>query len=257
MAYRITIDPGHGGRDPGAVFEGRRESDDNLDLALAVGEILAENGVEVEYTRTTDVYNTPFEKAMMANNAGSDFFISFHRNSSVTPGQSGAEVLVYDNQGKKAEVAEAILENLAEVGFGNRGVTERPNLVVLRRTKMPAIMLETGFINSDSDNAIFDQEFYEVARAIADGVLDELDLREEEDWVPDSPLYRVQVGAFRNQESAKNLVTQLMEEGYPAVMVTDGNLYKVQVGAYQNLDYAVMMEQHLKNNGYFTWIVSA
>ena len=67
MPYSIMMDAGHGGRDPGAVYNGRQEKDDNLRLALAVGEILQENGIQVEYTRTTDVYETPYQKAMEAN----------------------------------------------------------------------------------------------------------------------------------------------------------------------------------------------
>ena len=61
----VVIDAGHGGADPGAKFEGRQEKDDALRLALAVGKILSENGVDVRYTRTDDTYNTPLEKATM------------------------------------------------------------------------------------------------------------------------------------------------------------------------------------------------
>lgn len=77
MAYKVIIDAGHGGADFGATYNGRKEKDDNLDLALAVGNILSQNGIDVVYTRTTDVYQTPFEKAALANEAGADFFISF------------------------------------------------------------------------------------------------------------------------------------------------------------------------------------
>ena len=56
MAYSIMLDAGHGGQDPGAVYKGRQEKDDNLKLALAVGKILEDNGINVSYTRTTDVY---------------------------------------------------------------------------------------------------------------------------------------------------------------------------------------------------------
>lgn len=77
MAYSIMLDAGHGGQDPGAVYKGRQEKDDNLKLALAVGKILEDNGINVSYTRTTDVYQTPFEKAQLANQAGVDYFISF------------------------------------------------------------------------------------------------------------------------------------------------------------------------------------
>ena len=80
IRQRVVIDAGHGGEyDPGAVFEGRQEKDDNLRLALAVGDILENNGVEVIFTRVTDVYDTPYEKADMANEAEADFFVSIHR----------------------------------------------------------------------------------------------------------------------------------------------------------------------------------
>ena len=81
MPYSIMIDAGHGGNDPGAVYKGRREKDDNFALAMEVGRILSENGVDVLYTRTTDDYISPFERARLANEAKVDFFISFHRNS--------------------------------------------------------------------------------------------------------------------------------------------------------------------------------
>ena len=64
---KVIIDAGHGGMDPGAIHEGRMEKNDTLNLALAVGDILKKNGVDVVYTRTDDVYDTPFEKAQIAN----------------------------------------------------------------------------------------------------------------------------------------------------------------------------------------------
>ena len=77
---RVMIDAGHGGEEPGSIYEGRREKDDNLKLALAVGEILSRNGVDVLYTRVTDVYQSPLEKAQIANRSGADYFVSIHRN---------------------------------------------------------------------------------------------------------------------------------------------------------------------------------
>lgn len=132
----IVIDAGHGGADPGAVFEGRQEKDDTLRLALAVGKILEENGQNVIYTRTTDVYQTPFQKATIGNEARADFFVSIHRNSSPVAGQySGVETLVYERSGIKEEMAENINRELEEAGFENLGVKERPGLVVLRGLK--------------------------------------------------------------------------------------------------------------------------
>lgn len=144
---------------------------------MAVGELLSRQGVSVIYTRTTDVYQTPFEKAQMANQADADFFISFHRNSSEEPNQyTGVETLVYDNSGIKQTMAENINGALSELGFRNLGVKARPGLVVLRRTKMPALLIETGFLNNEQDNTLYDEKQEEIARAIADAVLGTLDL---------------------------------------------------------------------------------
>ena len=175
MPYTIMLDAGHGGRDPGAVYNGRQEKDDSLALTLAVGELLQERGVDVLYTRTTDVYESPYQKAMEANAAGADFFISIHRNSSPEANTySGVESLVYNKSGIKLEMAENINEQLEAVGFVNLGVKERPGLVVLRRTRMPAVLVEVGFINSDTDNMLFDNNFDDMALGIAEGILDTL-----------------------------------------------------------------------------------
>ena len=80
-------------------------------------------------------------------------FISFHRNASPNANEyQGVETLVFDDQGIKAEMARNVNANLEQVGFRNIGVKERPNLTVLRRTKIPAILIEAGFLNSDQDN---------------------------------------------------------------------------------------------------------
>lgn len=173
--YRIALDAGHGGSDPGAVYKGRQEKVDTLDLTLAVGDILKKNGIDVYYTRTTDEYETPFKKATDANNSGADLFVSIHRNSSENPNQySGVETLVYSDTGLKAEVARNINNQLEDAGFKNLGVDERKNLVVLKRTKMPAVLVEAGFINNDKDNYLFDEEFDSIAQAIADGILESI-----------------------------------------------------------------------------------
>ena len=113
MPYSIMLDAGHGGRDPGAVYQGRQEKDDTLNLVLAIGQILQERGIDVEYTRTTDVYETPYEKAMEANNAGVDFFVSIHRNSFPIDNEvSGVESLVYALTGIKYQMALNINEQL-------------------------------------------------------------------------------------------------------------------------------------------------
>ena len=268
---KVVVDAGHGGSDPGAVSDGRREKDDNLALALAVGSILAENGVDVVYTRTDDTYETPFQKAQKGNQEGADLFISIHRNSSPEKDQySGVETLLYDESGIKKELAENINRELAKEGFQNLGIRERPGLVVLRRTRMPAALIEVGLINTQADNELLDQNFDGVVRAIADGILmtlrkngllseenrsTALEYSEEPDGSEHKSFrYRVQTGAFRREENAWKLYQKLLKQCFPAEIGKDEDFFLVWVGNYEKLDNAVKMEQKLKRLGYATYI---
>ncbi len=248
---KIIIDAGHGGVEPGAAYQGRQEKNDTLRLALAVGQILSRAGMNVVYTRVSDIYQTPFEKAMIANNSEADYFLSIHRNAMPVPGTaSGAETLVYENSGVPAMLAANINEQLEYAGFHNLGTIERPGLIVLRRTEMPAVLVEAGFIDNEADNIFFDRNFEKIAQAIADGVL--ATVREEE---AQPYYYQVQVGAFRNQEYAERLLNQLLDQGFPAFIVVDDGLFKVRSGAFLDLDNAAWMERTLRGMGYPTLLV--
>lgn len=298
--YKIAVDAGHGGSDYGATYNGRAEKDDNLKLALAVGDILEKNGIDVVYTRTTDEYETPFKKATDANDAKADYFVSIHRNSSPMPNQyTGVETLVYNNSGIKSQMAANINSELEKAGFKNLGINERPNLVVLKRTKMPAVLVEAGFINNDKDNETFDKNFNQIANGIADGILKTLGITPKNDtstWAASSevptvksdsaenteimptnqnkkpslpsmpacgcdddmtpePLYRVQVGAYRNKDNADRMLNSLLVEGFPAFIIYEDDYYKVQVGAFIQLSNAIKMEQKLRKFRYSTYIV--
>ena len=243
MPYSMMLDSGHGGSDPGAVYRGRREKDDTLRLTLAVGEILQENGIEVLYTRTTDVYLSPYERAVEANQAGVDFFLSIHRNSYPT-----------DNE----VMAQEINEQLETVGFVDLGVKARPNLVVLKRTRMPAVLVEAGFINSDTDNELFDSNFQDIAQAIATGVLDTLEnagvLKEPETPVEQTK-YRIQVGLFRNRNNAARQQETLEDRGFPAYIDQWKQYYRVISGEYDMLDEAVAAQRRLKRAGFETLLI--
>ena len=167
----VMLDAGHGGYDNGASFEGRKEKDDNLNLVLAIGNILENNGVDVLYTRTTDIYQSPNEKANIANRSDASYFVSIHRNSSPQPNTySGVQTLVYADAGIPALFAQNINRELEKVGYANLGTSVRPNLAVLRGTNMPAALVEVGFINTEQDNRLLDLKFPETAQAIADGI---------------------------------------------------------------------------------------
>ena len=169
---KVIIDAGHGGQEPGAVYEGRQEKEDALRLAFDVGNALERRGISVSYTRVSDVYDSPYEKAAMANASDADIFLSIHRNAMPVPGTaSGIENLVYEDSGTAGALGRNIGEALAEAGWTDLGVKERPGLVVLRNTKIPAVLVEVGFINNEKDNEFLDANMAATADAIADGVL--------------------------------------------------------------------------------------
>ena len=169
---KVIIDAGHGGQEPGAVYEGRQEKEDALRLAFDVGNALERRGISVSYTRVSDVYDSPYEKAAMANASDADIFLSIHRNAMPVPGTaSGVENLVYEDSGTAGALGRNIGEALAEAGWTDLGVKERPGLVVLRNAKIPAVLVEVGFINNEKDNEFLDANMAATADAIADGVL--------------------------------------------------------------------------------------
>ena len=236
---------------PGAVYEGRQEKDDALALVLAIGPILQNNGIDVLYTRTTDVYQTPLQKAELANEADVDYFVSIHRNSFPEDNVvSGVESLVYDLSGVKYEMAQNINAQLETVGFVDLGVKARPNLIVLRRTKMPAVLVEAGFINSDTDNMLFDANFQAIAQAIADGIIETIVVQPE----TLESRYAVQVGAFRNRNYAEDLQEELMEMDFPARIERGDGYFRVRVGDFRAIDEASRLERRLKRAGYQTVI---
>lgn len=216
---------------------------------------MANNGVDVVYTRTEDIYQTPFQKATIGNQEEADIFLSIHRNSSPQPNQySGVESLVYEESGIKKELGENINRELEKAGFQNLGIKERTGLVVLKRTRMPAVLVEVGFLNTEKDNQIFDRNFARIAKAIADGILltlEENGMAQEEE----GKLYHVQTGAFRNRGNAEKMVERLKADGFsPYVDVRDG-LYRVLNGEFADLNGAAALEQKLRRAGYATVIV--
>lgn len=271
MPIKIMIDPGHGGYDNGASYEGRKEKDDALRLALAVGGILAGEGYDVEYTRTDDVYDSPVEKARIGNASGADFFVSIHRNSSPTPNQyNGVQTLIYDDSGIKADMAANINKQLEEVGYRNINVQERPNLAVLRRTKMPAVLVEAGFINSDIDNELFDTKFNQTAQAIADGINETIKLAglsatsETVKTVNDYYGYEMEVPVFAEDSSRTNNNPNggMPPESSNCTDMQNGDMqnnemrsrYQILVGIFRSLASAQYNMSSLSNLGYYTTI---
>lgn len=165
----FIIDPGHGGSDPGACLGSRHEADDVLRLSLAVGRYIIDSGYSVAFTRTTDFYNSPADKAKCANSGSFSYFVSIHRNASGVGGV-GYETYYYSGTASK-NLANNIHNKMVAIGcWRNRGV-KTAAYTVLVNTNMPAVLLEVGFIDVASENTIFDTYFDQMAKAIANGML--------------------------------------------------------------------------------------
>jgi len=151
MTGTVFIDPGHGGHDPGAVgFDGLREADVALDIALRVADKLRLFEIEPVLSRADDTYVDLAKRASEANVVGADLFVCIHCNAFHDRQANGAEVLVYSRASKAVPFADGILERLVDLGLRNRGVKERPRLTVLSRTRMPALLVEPAFISCNS-----------------------------------------------------------------------------------------------------------
>lgn len=171
----VCIDAGHGGKDPGAESGGVQEKDIALTVALKVGARLKD--CEVIYTRTEDVYVGLSERALIANQAKADLFVSIHCNSVDDESAHGMEVYVHASRSAASKrAASAIYDRLLPAsGLRGRGV-KADNFAVLRETKMPAVLIELGFISNSGDRAKLTDSAWQddAAKAIADGIIEAL-----------------------------------------------------------------------------------
>lgn len=175
----VIIDPGHGGNDVGAQYDGRNEKDDNLELALLVAEKLKDSGVKVKLTRDDDTFISLENRCKFANRRRAELFVSLHRNSAENG--KGVEIWISSDEPQKdSRLAENILQGLDKVGISkNRGVKSGyaqgdGNYYVNSHTDMPSCLAEIGFITSETDNALLDKNLEEYANAIAEAIKESL-----------------------------------------------------------------------------------
>ncbi len=179
MATKIFVDAGHGGPDPGAVGNGVTEQAVNLNVARELARLLYEGGYEVMQYRTTRDENVLSNKnadlrnrANMANNWGADYFVSIHTNSSLNPAANGFEAYVYRLGGEAEALAQSIVSQVvSQLGSKDNGVRQA-NFAVLRRTRMPATLLELGYLTNPTEALNLNSPAWQraVARAIYDGI---------------------------------------------------------------------------------------
>lgn len=183
MAIKIYIDQGHNPVNPNAGAEGNGLREQNIVYRIGqeLATLLRQSGnYEVRLSRPTAETQLGTSNASSlrirtndANTWGADYFLSLHTNASELAAATGSEAFVFALGGVAAALATDILAALqAETGLPNRGVFARPSLYVLKRTNMPAILLELGFITNARDARLMNEQPQLFARGIYEGIVE-------------------------------------------------------------------------------------
>ncbi len=163
----IVVDPGHGGSDPGAIGPyGTFEKDVVLATSLFLGELLEEAGAKVVYTREADIYVSIFERPEIARRANADIFVSIHTNAYLERIARGTETLYRHGDKEGERLAQIIQEELVKaISLLDRGIRQRDDLAVLNGSRVPAALVEIGFINHVDEEVLLRSSGFQKAAA--------------------------------------------------------------------------------------------
>ncbi|MCM3413504.1 N-acetylmuramoyl-L-alanine amidase family protein [Metabacillus litoralis] len=210
---KVLIDPGHGGKDPGAVNGDLHEADIVLKIAKKVVNKLSQyDNVQTKLSRSTDVFLELKERTDIANSWGADVLISIHINSATNKNANGIETLIYTNGSNESLVIASSVQSqlIREANRNNRGV-KKANFHMLRESKMPACLVECGFISNAIESSLMktDKFLEQCANAIVKGIVEvyKLNLKKEVVKVANRPL----------TDREKEIQAEAMELG-----ITDG-----------------------------------
>ena len=178
----LTIDPGHGGSDSGAVgHNGYTEKEGAFAISQKVASILNQSGAKVVMTRDSDVdvygpnasaRNELQARVDVGNNANSDIFVSIHCNAFVNPAANGTQTFYYGSSYQGQRLAQSIQEKMIEAnGLRDRGISTC-NFYVVKHSYMPAVLIETAFITNYDEEALLSDDEWQttMAKAIAEGI---------------------------------------------------------------------------------------
>lgn len=175
--YKVFIDPGHGGYDNGASYNGFLEDEINLRISHKIKNILETKGVQVDMSREDDRFLSLTERTRMANNIGSDVFVSIHQNSESSGQAKGIETYYGPNRNESKELATDIQNDLIQgTGGINRGV-KSGRFTVIQVSNMPSSLVENGFISNKEEATKLNSNEYQnkLANSIANGILEYLE----------------------------------------------------------------------------------
>ena len=170
----VVIDPGHGGKDPGATsYHGYYEKTVNLSIARKVASYLENRGARVIMTRNSDTFIELNERAEIANRAGADLFVSIHADSHQNSSQNGYTIYVARSASwSSKKIGIAVDQAMGQTGLASKGM-RNADFRVLVRTACPAVLIECGYLTNPSEaSLLYDSQFQDrIARAIADGII--------------------------------------------------------------------------------------
>jgi len=175
----VVIDPGHGGYEPGAIHGGIKEKDLNLDIALRLEKLLKNEGITVYMTRKDDSYVGLYSRSGLANSVNADMLVSIHNNADGY-NTSGTMTLYYPGTAMKRngitsqDLASIIQKEVSSyLQTKNIGIIQRTNLAVLRTSKVPAVIVEVGYMTNKNELKKLNTEEYrqKAAEAIRNGIL--------------------------------------------------------------------------------------
>jgi N-acetylmuramoyl-L-alanine amidase len=228
---KVILDPGHselvkGKQSPDGTY---KEYEFNLDIANRIKNILSGYPCEpliVDYSHENPSVELS-EVVKKINATNGDLLISLHSNAFGTDWNdaNGWEIYTYKNAGESRQLAERIHAESKVLGFTDRGIKDGSMFAVIRDTKMPAVLIETGFHTNKSDLAkLKDNAFRDkIAEAYANGILKHIGIEpvrvESAPVNAEKVLYRVQVGAFSSKDNAQRMVDRLKKDGYDAHIV--------------------------------------
>jgi len=181
----VGIDPGYGGKDPGAVGKklGLKEKDVNLDIGMELAQYLKKNGVKVVLSRSKDVDVELRDRSGLFNYEDVNLVVSIHVNSATSSEPNYLTTFIYAHGGQAEELAELVQNELRTVTGWPSGGVRAGNFYMLRETKMPAILVELGFISNPEQEEFLAKEDNRklLAGAIGRGILKYLGLFDESD----------------------------------------------------------------------------
>lgn len=269
--FKWFVDPGHGGRDTGAVGNGLQEKNVTLAIAKKIKSIAEREyeGVQVRLSRSSDVYLSLNERTRMANSWGADLFTSVHINAG---GGTGFESFIYNgNYSRKVQTDRVRFfvhdEIVNQTGFRDRG-KKQANFHVLRETRMTAHLTENGFIDnaSDASKLKFDAFLEKIARGHVLGAARAYGWKRKSSGgssggsgsSSSGTFYRVITGSFKNRSNAEKRQQELKKAGFDSFLDAykhkGETFYRVVTGSFKDRSNAEKRQGDLKQNGFDSFI---